>query len=91
MTKTLRKPIEGTPVTATNPASNDDLDPRHVREKAGLTAADMAELMGMGEYGYTAWERGIRRPGGPAFQLLKVLAAAPEHVLLLLNEARAPK
>ena len=84
MTKTLREPIKGTPITT---VSNDELDPRRVRESAGLEPAEMAKLMGMGEYGYTAWERGIRKPGGPAFQLLKVIADAPEHVVPLLQES----
>lgn len=88
MTKTLRKPIEGTPIKT---SSKNELDPKSVREKAGLAPAEMAKLMGMGEYGYTAWECGIRKPGGPAFQLLKVIADAPAHVVSLLQEVDGAK
>ena len=83
MTKTLRSPLEGTPALIED---NTGLDPRKVREAAGLQLVEMASLMGMGENGYAAWERGVRRPGGPAFQLLKVVANAPEHVVPLLQE-----
>ncbi len=86
MTKTLRTPVEGTAIKTENKGQ---IDPRSVREKAGLEPAEMAKIMGMGEYGYTAWERGIRKPGGPAFQLLKVIADAPSHVVPLLQEGDA--
>ena len=82
MTKTLRKPLEGTPATDSADA---ELKPQTVREKAGLELAEMAKLMGMGEFGYGAWERGTRRPGGPAYQLLKVINAAGPQVLPILQ------
>lgn len=78
MTKTLRSPLEGTPA---NTEEKTELCPREVREKAGLEISEMADAMGMGEYGYGAWERGIRQPGGPAFQLLKVINANPDQIL----------
>ena len=36
----------------------EQIDPKTVRETAGLTPAEMAALMGMSEDGYTAWEAG---------------------------------
>jgi len=55
-----------------------EIDPKAVREKAGLAAAEMAALIGMSEYGYTAWEAGHRRPGGPAHRLLALIDADPD-------------
>lgn len=57
-----------------------ELDPKTVRQKAGLTAEEMASLMAMSGFGYTAWENGTRRPGGPAYQLLRLLDENPATV-----------
>ncbi len=57
-----------------------DLDPTQVRKKAGLSVEEMAALMAMSEFGYNAWERGQRRPGGPAYQLLRLLDDDPTTV-----------
>ncbi|MBU2983374.1 hypothetical protein KO498_16330 [Lentibacter algarum] len=86
MTKTLRKPIEGTPATE---QTSTELKPQAVREMLGLELAEMAEVMGMGEFGYSAWERGTRRPGGPAFQLLKVINDAGSKVLPVLRDVQS--
>ncbi|MDF0599318.1 helix-turn-helix domain-containing protein [Psychromarinibacter sp. C21-152] len=50
-----------------------ELNPRTVREEAGLSPEEMADLLGMGLYGYQSWEAGRRRPGGPARQMLKLI------------------
>ncbi len=60
--------------------------PLEVREKAGLTVAEMAELIGMSESGYKLWESGARRPGGPAYKLLALLDAHPKETVTLLRE-----
>lgn len=57
-----------------------ELDPIKVRKKAGLDVEEMAALMAMSEFGYGAWERGHRRPGGPAYQLLRLLDNDPATV-----------
>ncbi|MCI2400515.1 helix-turn-helix domain-containing protein [Aliiroseovarius subalbicans] len=60
------------------------LSPAKVRKAAGLTEGEMAELMGMNPNGYGLWERGMRRPGGPAFRLLRLIqddAARVKRVL----------
>lgn len=62
-----------------------ELDPRAVREKAGLDRASMADLMGMSEFGYNAWETGTRRPGGPAYQLLRLIDKDPKTILGFLR------
>ncbi|WP_216825804.1 DNA-binding transcriptional regulator [Ruegeria sp. EL01] len=60
--------------------------PLEVREKAGLTAAEMAELIGMSEIGYKLWESGARRPGGPAYKLLALLDAHPKETVARLRQ-----
>ncbi len=48
-------------------------DPEAVREAAGLSVEEMADLMGMSLNGYQSWESGLRRPGGPAQRLLQLI------------------
>ncbi len=55
--------------------------PGSVRDKLGLSSAQMAELIGMSEVGYNSWEMGRRRPGGPALKLLALLDSHPKMVL----------
>lgn len=64
----------------------DNLDPKAVREKAGLPQTEMAALLGMGSFGYRQWEEGTRRPGGPAFRLLYLLNDNPANVIAALTE-----
>ena len=54
--------------------------PREVRERARLTQAQMAVLMGMSVSGYRKWEQGRRRVSGPAETLLRVIAHDPNAV-----------
>jgi len=56
------------------------LDPREIRERAKLTQAAMAALMGMSLSGYRKWEQGKRTVSGPAATLLRVIAKEPEAV-----------
>ena len=63
--------------------------PRKVRERAKLTQAQMAPLMGMSLSGYRKWEQGTRRISGPAATLLRVLEREPDAVKrALLSEDR---
>jgi len=62
------------------------LDPREVRERAHLTQAQMAPLMGMSVSGYRKWEQGQRRISGPAATLLKVIEREPDAVRRALLE-----
>lgn len=59
--------------------------PRQVREKAALSEARMAELMGMSQNGYALWEKGARRPGGPAYRLLQLIENDPKGVIAALS------
>ena len=61
------------------------LEPRAVRQKAELSEEDMASLMGMSTNGYRLWENGQRRPGGPAFKLLGLMASDPEATVRRLR------
>ena len=54
--------------------------PRAVREKAKLTQAQMAPIMGMSLSGYRKWEQGHRRVSGPAAALLRLIEREPEAV-----------
>ena len=54
--------------------------PRQVREKADITQAQMAPLMGMSVSGYREWEQGRRRVSGPVATLLHVMEREPEAV-----------
>ena len=61
--------------------------PRQVREKANITQAQMAPLMGMSLSGYREWEQARRRVSGPVATLLHIMEREPVAVrraLLLL-------
>jgi DNA-binding transcriptional regulator YiaG len=62
-----------------------DLDPKSVRETAGLSLSEMAELLGMSESGYGLWEKRTRRPGGPAYRRLFLLSKNPDNVIMQLT------
>lgn len=66
-------------------AAADARNPRQVREKAELTEAAMAELMGMSQNGYELWEKGARKPGGPAYRLLRLIDNDPTGVIAALR------
>jgi len=56
------------------------VSPREVRQKARLTQAQMAPLLGMSLSGYRKWEQGQRRVSGPAATLLRLIEKEPEAV-----------
>ena len=57
---------------------HDPIAPREVRERANLTQAQMAPLMGMSLSGYRKWEQGQRRISGPAAALLQIIQKEPD-------------
>lgn len=86
MNETLKSPLSGEAAAdAAEPGETQAPDPRQVREKTGLSREEMAGLMGMGDYGYSAWERGIRTPGGPARKLLALIATDPAGMVARLK------
>jgi putative transcriptional regulator len=56
------------------------VDPRIIRQSAGLTQAQMAPIMGMSLSGYRKWEQGKRAVSGPAATLLRLIEKEPEAV-----------
>jgi DNA-binding transcriptional regulator YiaG len=75
-------------MTSPEPANEEkfeNLDPQSVRNKAGLSLTEMADLIGMSEAGYNAWEKGTRRPGGPAYKLLFLLDNNPKDIVAQLS------
>ncbi len=79
-------PVDPTLGTRSDTNSEPVASPLEVREKTGLTVAEMAELIGMSESGYKLWESGARRPGGPAYKLLALLYAHPKETVTRLRE-----
>ena len=78
-------------MTSSKPANEErieSLDPQSVRKKAGLSLTEMANLMGMSEAGYASWEKGTRRPGGPAYKLLFLLDNNPEDIIAQLSKLK---
>jgi len=69
------------PAPATAEAPVAQLSPQAVRKENGLTQLEMAELLGMSEFGYTEWESGNRRAGGPAYRLLHLIDRDGDQVL----------
>ena len=54
--------------------------PRLVRERAGITQAQMAPLMGMSLSRYRDWEQSRQRVRGPVATLLQVMEREPEAI-----------
>ena len=63
------------------------LDIKAVRAKVGMTQVEFAATFGISLGTLRHWERGDRKPQGPALVLLNVVAKEPEAVLRALNAA----
>ncbi|MCP4168067.1 MAG: helix-turn-helix domain-containing protein [Chloroflexi bacterium] len=63
-------------------------DVKAIREKLGMTQAELAATFGISLGTLRHWERGDRRPRGPALVLLSVMAYEPESVLRALSASR---
>jgi len=61
------------------------IDIKAVRSKIGMTQAEFAAAFGISLGTLRHWERGDRKPHGPALVLLNVVAKEPEAVLRALN------
>ena len=64
------------------------LDIKAVRAKVGMTQAEFAKAFGISLGTLRHWERGDRKPQGPALVLLNVVAREPEAVLRALSSAQ---
>jgi DNA-binding transcriptional regulator YiaG len=90
----MKKPIpEASAATAVSGSTVSDLvlDPATVRKSAQLSLQEMADLIGMSLNGYSMWERGSRTPGGPALQLLRLIADDPSGIILALQAISKPQ
>jgi len=63
------------------------LDIKAVRAKVGMTQTEFATTFGISLGTLRHWERGDRKPQGPALVLLNVVAKEPEAVLRALQSA----
>ena len=61
------------------------VDIKAVRAKVGMTQAEFASAFGISLGTLRHWERGDRKPRGPALVLLNVVAKEPEAVLRALE------
>ncbi len=61
------------------------LDIKAVRAKVGMTQVEFATAFGISLGTLRHWERGDRKPHGPALVLLNVVAKEPEAVLRALR------
>jgi len=69
----------------------EEVNVKHVREKTGLTQEQFAATFGISLGTLRHWERGDRRPHGPALVLLNAVAKEPGTVLRILTGKRAAK
>lgn len=60
-------------------------DIKGTREQAGLTQAELADMMHVSVKTLQNWEQGRRHPTGAAAALLKIVIAEPEMALRALN------
>lgn len=61
------------------------VDVKGVRQKLDMSQIELASLFGISLGTVQNWERGTRKPGGPALVLLNVLSKEPEAVLRALS------
>ncbi len=61
------------------------LDIKAVRAKVGMSQVEFAATFGISLGTLRHWERGDRKPQGPALVLLNVLSKEPETVLKALS------
>jgi putative transcriptional regulator len=67
--------------------SFDPVDVKAVRSQVGMSQREFAASFGISLGTLRHWERGDRRPRGPARVLLNVLAKRPEAVLFALSDS----
>lgn len=63
------------------------VDVKAIREKIGMTQSEFASTLGISLGTLKHWERGDRKPHGPALILLNVVEKEPKAVLRALSKA----
>ena len=61
------------------------VDVKKIRNKVAMSQSEFASAFGVSVSTLRHWERGDRRPQGPALVLLNVIAKEPEVVLKALS------
>jgi putative transcriptional regulator len=69
----------------------EEVNVKHVREKTGLTQEQFAATFGISLGTLRHWERGDRKPHGPALVRLNAVAKEPGTVLRILTGKRVAK
>jgi putative transcriptional regulator len=66
----------------------ESVDVKAIREKVGVTQTEFATSFGISLGTLRHWERGDRKPHGPALVLLNVVAREPKAVLRALAQSK---
>ncbi len=66
------------------------VDVKAIRKKVAMSQAEFASAFGISLGTLRHWERGDRKPRGPALVLLNVVAKEPEAVLRALSTNHEP-
>jgi len=66
------------------------VDVKAIRKKVAMTQAEFASTFGISLGTLRHWERGDRKPRGPALVLLNVVAKEPQAVLRALSTNHEP-
>lgn len=64
----------------------DPVDVKAIREKAGLSQSELANMMRVSVRTLQNWEQGRRRPTGPASALIRIFEMAPESAVDALSK-----
>ena len=59
----------------------DPVDVKAIREKAGLSQSELANMMRVSVRTLQNWEQGRRRPTGPASALIRIFEKAPQSAV----------
>ena len=62
------------------------IDVKNIRAKVGMSQPEFASAFGISVSTLRHWERGDRKPHGPALVLLNVVAKEPKAVLRALSQ-----
>ena len=65
------------------------LDVKEIRHRLRMTQEEFAEAVGVKLPTLRHWERGDRRPNGPARVLLNLLSREPEQIVKMLRLAHS--
>ena len=63
----------------------DPVDVKAIREKAGLSQRELANMMRVSVRTLQNWEQGKRRPTGPASALIRIFEKAPKSAVEALK------